>query len=641
MEAANTASDQDGLTTQNLVVPATNVQQEDEQDKFFDFQSSRIHLDRIIRDWDTEVEDTEVRRKTRKVEIDIEGLRQKGDLDEDETIIPVRVIDYNIQREQPPYINYLKNSRRIAIFSPLDNPQQDVDLLEQEFTKGMTYTGWEIPHHKCIDGAMAHGWDSIEVVYDDSKPLKVALEHVGHDKLLYPRSAVDIQQCPRIVRCYDVTILQLCKWIYKYGFNAEQSDLIRKSRKETQKENETLRIYKLYFKKEGAVYVAWFALTDGVIDWLKAPVQHTLGIKEQVPQISIDPNTGAPMKNMVWQDKPLSLYPVFVLPYRITEEPKITDNKGRCFLDEFKQEAQTAILSGFINKLTRSANIYASPMQDDGSGSSLKEIEDVLLRGGRVLNKPIKFWSPDSPDWEIINALQYLSVANADETNQVNFAAMNREDSRKTAKEIGAAQQQQQLLNSVQLTLFSTHIRSIYSFVWMIVKAFALQGEIKFLLVQVPKMNPILPGQPLMLPNGQPDMQWVNNVQVIAQNFDVRAAGDVDVVQKQELIQQMQQDWPVIQMTPLKDKFLADYIRLKYPAQADQYVALLSQAPMMQQMGQLIARLGMITDGIIKDNPDVVNHLQPNEQQMLQQTLQEAQQVTQQMQQQTTNAQPS
>ena len=231
-------------------VVSTNPQTENEQDKMFSFTDAETHLRRIVDDWREEVNDTEQRRKLRKVEVDVEALRQKGELDEDETFIPVRMIDNNIIREQPPYINYLKNSRRLAIFECLDNPTLDNDLLEQAFTKVSTYTNWETPYFKCIDGAQAHGWDSVEVVFDSSKPGNFAIEHIGHDKLLFPRSAIDLQQSPRVIRCYDVTILQLQKFVTSYSFDVEQVNAIRRTRKETAKENETIRIYKLFFKKE-------------------------------------------------------------------------------------------------------------------------------------------------------------------------------------------------------------------------------------------------------------------------------------------------------------------------------------------------------------------------------------------------------
>ena len=97
-------------------------QQENEQNKMLQFSSAEIHLRRIVQDWQEEITDAEQRRKTRKLEIDVEALRQKGEVDEDETLIPIRMIDNNIIQEQPPYINYLKNSRRLGIFDCLEDP---------------------------------------------------------------------------------------------------------------------------------------------------------------------------------------------------------------------------------------------------------------------------------------------------------------------------------------------------------------------------------------------------------------------------------------------------------------------------------------------------------------------------------------
>src|SRR4051812_12742731 len=122
------------------VVDDTDIQQ-----KMFDYATAKTFLKRIVSDWRSEVEDTEARRKTRDVEINVESLKLQKKLDDDETIIPVRVIDTNITREQPPFINYLKNSRRIAIFHSEDDPNTDADNLEQEFTRVSTYNGWETP----------------------------------------------------------------------------------------------------------------------------------------------------------------------------------------------------------------------------------------------------------------------------------------------------------------------------------------------------------------------------------------------------------------------------------------------------------------------------------------------------------------
>jgi len=187
-------------TISDEVIPsdATNtVAQEDgyrdtEQDKMFSFHTARTHLERIINEWKTEVTATEERRKLRKVDVNVQEERANKKLDPDETLIPVRTIESNISKEQPPYVNYLINSRRLCVFNCISDPDQDAQLLENEFTRGMTYTDWVIPFYKCIDGSQAHGSACVEVVYDEKKPLNVGIEYIPHDELYYPMSVRDL-----------------------------------------------------------------------------------------------------------------------------------------------------------------------------------------------------------------------------------------------------------------------------------------------------------------------------------------------------------------------------------------------------------------------------------------------------------------
>ena len=614
----------------NAIVPTTAPSGSDQsstEDKMLIWNEASIHLKRLVHDWTEEIEQTKVRRETRDVNVDIEDLRQRGDLDEDETLVPVRVIDTNIQREQPAYINYLKNSRRLCTFNCLSEPDMDTQKLENDFTRGMTYTGWEKDHYKCLDGAQTHGWDSVEVVLDETKPLNVAIEHIGHDNLFFPRSNINIQFAPRIIRKYDMTLSQLDKFVSKYGFSATQVGQLKAARKDTQKETETLIVYKCFFKKEGQVFVSWFSLEHGVDDWLCAPAALDLGIAEQQMQpqtvMQTDPLTGRQVPSTVmqpvWVAKPIKQYPIFILPYRQTEKPRIIDHKGRVFLDENKQDAQTAILSSFINGLTRASNIYASPDKEDGTGAALKEYENLKLAGGRILNNPMRFWSPPYPDAMVLSALQQFDVSNSQETNQPNFAVMNREDSRKTAKEIDTANQQQALLNSVQLTMFSTFIREIYSFAWLIVQSQALQSKISFLMVkqQKPRLNPAAGNTPMIDPStGQPitDEVWVNDVERIAHKYELRAAGDVDVIARVEKMNQMMQDWPVIQNTSLRSRFLADLMKLKYPDTGEQYAQILAQDDQMMQLKGMVGRLGTIMMGAMKQHPEMMTALPPEQQ---------------------------
>lgn len=606
---------------------------EEQKTEIFEFLKARIFLKKLIDDWSEEVKLTDERRNTRDVNIDTRALRDAGKLDEDETIIPDRVIDNNIIKEQPPYINYLKNSRRLSIFDCRSNPDINTQRLELEFTKGMSYIGWELPHYKCLDGAQTHGWDSIEVVYDEDKPLHVGLEQVGHDQLFFPRSSLNLQNAPCILRSYDVTINQLKRFVDKFGFDKGQVGIILDAIKNTQKKIETVQIFKQLCKYEGQVFVSWFSIEKGCSDWLKSPAPLFLGISTKTQK----PNPLTGQNEEVAQDSPITQYPIYLLPYRETEKPKLIDHKGRVFYDENKQEAQTAVLSAFVNGLTRASNVYASYGTDDGSGGSLQEVENINLSGGRILNKPINFFHPDYPDPMVLKALQYFDVANDAEMNKPSFAVMNREDSRKTAKEIGAAQQEQQLLSSIQLTLFSTHIRAIYNLVWMIVQSQAMQGKIQFLLTQKqrPQMNPVL-GTPMTGQDRQPVMEtyYENDLNTINQIYDIRAAGDVDVIQKNEKVQQIKQDWPVLSQTVLKDAVLAELIRLEYPDTGERWATILEQqTPVLEQLKTLVGELSLYLNGAIQDAPQVMDSLQPTEKAQIQQALMQAQQITQQIQQ--------
>ena len=101
------------------------------------------------------------------------------------------------------------------------------------------------------------------------------------------------------------------------------------------------------FKEDGIVHVAWFHLGEGVDDWLKNPEPLYIGIDKK------DDQTGQYVPVAVKE------YPYFILPYRESEKPKLIDKHGRCFLDGNKQEAQTSILSAFVNGLNRATKIMA------------------------------------------------------------------------------------------------------------------------------------------------------------------------------------------------------------------------------------------------------------------------------------------
>src|SRR5436190_16632285 len=108
-------------------------------EELFTYDKARIRINDIIDSWSGEIKETEKRRAERYVDMDIESLRQSKDIQEDETFIPNRVIDTNIMRETPEFMAFLKQSNRLAIFRCISRPGTQVDNIETDFTKGLTY----------------------------------------------------------------------------------------------------------------------------------------------------------------------------------------------------------------------------------------------------------------------------------------------------------------------------------------------------------------------------------------------------------------------------------------------------------------------------------------------------------------------
>ena len=135
-------------------------------DELFDYAKAKIRIDLMINDWLSECEATTRRRDERYIDLDIEALRKKGVIEEDETFLPNRVIDTNIMREMPEFMAFLKQSNRLAIFNCISNPEIQSDEIELAFTKGLTYLGWYKQFKRLVDGSELHGWDSIEVIFD-------------------------------------------------------------------------------------------------------------------------------------------------------------------------------------------------------------------------------------------------------------------------------------------------------------------------------------------------------------------------------------------------------------------------------------------------------------------------------------------
>ena len=564
------------------VVPEVRMEDTEDYKEFFEFTRISPRIKGLVGEWTDEQAKTGVRRKMRNIDVDLDALRQEGKLKADETFIAVRVINSNIRQEEPPYIAYLTQSPRLAIFKCLNKPNIDATLIETDFTKGNTYNEWQKPFMKCRDGAALHGWDSVEVEYHEDRPLKVNIDHVGHDKLFYNPHSRDLQANKFILREYDVTLLKLEQLAKTPGFDATQVQKLIDHIKPKQNETERpCKIYKKLCKYNGQVYVSWCSL-DTCDDWLSQPIMlfrgRTRSVEKLVDQTIVDPMTGlsitTSVPTMVEEKIYETRYPFHLFRYQETEEPFINDTKGRAFLDLPKQEAQTCLFTNFVNQSCRSSNVYCSVENPSSSGAAPKRLDLELVAGG-IYSDPLKFFSPPNPSYELIRGAQALDVQTQAENGQVAFAVQNRQaDSRKTAKEVEVATQQQGLLTSVQVVQFSSFLRGVHTDVWSIVQAQALTDKIPF-------------AQVLDEATGQ----FVNDKELLSLDYDVRAAGDTDVIERAEKLQRRQTLWPIIAATPLASVFLQDLIKEMLPEDAERYSLVLKQAEQEQQKSGLLLNI--------------------------------------------------
>jgi len=578
-------------------LPGSNLDVLPSIDKTFlsaDYEYPKDRITRLLGSWDLEFKATDYRRRARNITVNVNDLRTQGKIKPDETIIPIRLIDTNIKREEPPKLAYLKQSRRLGIFKTKNIAKpQNVQLLEEEFTRVCQYQGWEIDFIRTIDGAASHGWDSIEICYDPSLPGGFCFDHIGHENLIFPLDAKTLEACEFVIRVRQVTVSQLRNFVIKYGFDKDQVQYLIDSTQPIRQSNtissqsvpieDSLReLFKVFFKQDGIVWVGWYARESN--DWIKRPEKLFLGKKKQVTNyvtqnvkvktgvtqwgspILEDVPTQIPQQS--WQPVFEKSYPIKILTYEENEQPHIKDRKGRVYKDDYKQEALLALWSSFINGCIRASNVHAAP-KNRTTGAAPKQT-NVIIEHGKIWNEPIDFFNTPWPDPLILNAAQALDIQNTQETLQLSYAVSNRQDSRKTAEEIKNVQKDQSLITGVQVTLLSVFLRETINAVWQIVQSLALQELIVFCAQLDQEGN------------------TTNNEELIGDDYDLFPAGDVDVIQRAEKLQKQLQFLPIVANTALGPEFLVDIIKTAFPDEASRYEVILRQGFQQQQQQQLI-----------------------------------------------------
>lgn len=535
-------------------------------------------------------------RKLRYCEIDIESERKAGRIAPDEIYVSVHVIDTNIRREQSSYIEYITKSPRSVILKDIQDSAVDLSLLEVDLTTKLRYEGWQLPAYSNIDGFQANGYGIKEIVQDQSLPGEIGSEYVQYGDFAFIADSRDIQKLEMTGRFYYFTRTKLKSLTEAENeedrWDSDQVEKILKSKPNDEQQfifsgtttvNQSLyKVLKVMFRIKGVVHVAWCCpVFCG--DWVRKPRKLFLGRRKlatyskevlaiaQNPQVpiqavqSIEPSMTESHLNQIRNNIPPSDeeyetdYPYILYPYQISENDTIANLKGRVFLDQDAQNGASSLLSSLLTKSSRSSGLYFSKDTSDPNDDYLLQ-KNVFFKQGALINAKVKEMKLDAPDPSSFNAVNLLLSLNQQETSQVNFAETNRQnDSRKTATAIKAANQQAQQLSSTQVTLFSVSLSKEYTVMCEIIKSRVLAGLIKV--------------KPELMP-------------LYARTWIVKPSGDVDVIEKQQLIQTMMSAWPVIQQTPAAQQFLSDLLEKMFPDNAPKYIATFQQAQQQQQSQQ-------------------------------------------------------
>lgn len=535
----------------------------------------------------------------RFAEVDVEAERLKQRIQPDELYVPQHLIDTNIRQEQSPYVQYVTESPRAVICTDKLDKAFDLSLLEQDLTEKLRYDGWQLSMYSNVDGFQMNGYSIMESVLDETKPGQIAREVVSYGDFAFINDTKNLQNIEMCGRSYYYTKTQLKNLMtIKEGQKPEDvwnptqvqilldmdpsSTNINPTEGSEKTDRSLYRIQKVMFRIREVVNVGWTCIGFND-DWLRAPRPLFMGRRQIVqPTNTIEAiaSKGRQAMGLPPKSQPQfeTQYPYFLYPYLISENDTIAQLKGRVYLDQYTQEAVSSLLSSTCTQARRAAGSYFSKDQSDPNDDVLVQ-KNVYFEQNCLINANVKQFTIAAPDPGIFSAIQSLIVGKQAETSQVAFAVQNRKDSRKTKKELDLAEQTQSQLSTIQVVLFSLALKSQFGYETEIIKSRVLAG-----LIQVnQQVRPLYD-----------------------HTFTVKPSGDIDVIERQKLIQMMLQFWEIISTTAAGPLFLADMLEKMFPNSAAKYVQVLQQAAQQQQSGQaqqmqqVMGQVMQMAQGIIK-----------------------------------------
>ena len=559
--------------------------QSDQSEVVFDFTKVKKQVDQLISDWKAVVNtggvsitDTgstlgatsdqfkgeevtsRIRRELRRDNRDLPMMRARGEISPDENYIPQRVIDQQISQEKPSQIAFIEQPERVLIFKDLTDPEAPTESIERTFTDHARFPGWTIPWHRGFDAVDLHGGVCFEVKINPDKPGYFEIEYIRREDLIFATEATDIQANEYIARRYRYMPFEVEAFVKKYNFKPEAVAEVLKNLEE--KRHQKIEIFKCYCKRDSVVYIFWYS-TQCQTSFLKDPEPYTLGL--------VDPNAAQQYLDSVTMYQKLGAaaqagdqtaaiatsltpppelptglpeenYPIFFMPYEVIEDDRLLASKGLAFRYKSDQEILTQLWTSLLNAAGRAANIYASYANNPNDQGGLK---NEKLIPNTVMGREAKFWNFPFPSADLLaTATQYGSQVAA-KSSAVDYAVNARDDSRKTAREIEAAQQQASNQKGVNLSGQSLTVLHIYELCWKIFRNYALLGLIKTANV---------------------------DRDTLLHKYSLAAAGDSDVMRREARKQVIRETMQYVVNTPVANAFMVYLIKTFFPEEAKAWV---------------------------------------------------------------------
>ena len=502
--------------------------------------------DKLIADWARQKLTYEGNRDARELDITVEEARAEGIVAGNEIYIGRRIIDANIARETPTFIQFISSSaRHITLTDPLGNlPPDKLSVAEDAFTRAFRIDNWEEVHRQAIDSMELHGRGVFFALPAPLSALSTKLAYLPIEDFIFPTELRSLQTANMLAVSYKITGDQLTEWTKTIGFLPDEVKAIVDKITVSELVTRMFELQQLFFRVAGIVYTAWYSYDTKRI--LKSATPYTSGAcdREGNPQ-------------------PATQYPFFPIYSRVTETPQIIERKGHAHEDRHDQEGLTALWTNYTNASTRASELYITSTQPDLSGNPEVTQTDFIIEHGKCVKSPVNFISPPWPDASGLSTMQALRTENSSQAGQVDYAALNKRGSRTTATELDMAKDQADQSKSLPLTTFSMFYGMALQYQYEIWAGNIKSGYLK--------ADPI-------------------TMEVVASGCIATPAGSIDYVERNAKLKRLQGALEMFGTSPLLiAEIQKEIIQLAFPKEAARWAPLLQDQ--RTQIGQELIRL--------------------------------------------------